>query len=527
MAIVQRAAQSPRDPFATTFRLGTLRTGVWPTLLVCLNCSIYLLLTWDQPHRPILLGVITAAAGSAVAISRMPMERVLGGRLCEPFFLAWTGSLIVMIAFASALDGGTNSPLIALFFLPLVYAALSYPLRSMVAVGLVNLCAYLALILVTDDPAGFHVFLVAAGLVNAGWICTWQSHNHDQHRRELDEASRTDPLTGCLNRRGFEERFEVELARARRNNDEVALVVIDLDNFKDVNDEHGHAAGDELLCWVAETLHAVLRTEDMVARLGGDEFALVLGGAEPAIAVERVQERLAERVPASAGMAVFPIDGVRPDELHRIADADLYANKNGRRGGTSGTQRELSWAAALASAVDERMAVQHEHSQSVAEYAGAIAELLGWTPAQLDQIRLAAMLHDVGKVRVPEEILRKSGPLTADEWVEIARHPVVGAEIVARVEGLDEIGPWIRHSHERVDGNGYPDGLRGEAIPHAARILLVADAYDAMTSDRSYRTAMAPAAALEELERHAGTQFDPACVAALKTHLSAVGTPTA
>ncbi|MEA2340519.1 MAG: hypothetical protein QOG11_596, partial [Solirubrobacteraceae bacterium] len=135
-------------------------------------------------------------------------------------------------------------------------------------------------------------------------------------------------------------------------------------------------------------------------------------------------------------------------------------------------------------------------------------------------LRLAAMLHDVGKVRVPEAILRKPDPLTAAEWEEIARHPVVGAEIVARVEGLDEIGPWIRHSHERIDGDGYPDGLRGEDIPAASRILLVADAYDAMTSDRSYRRALPAEAAMAELERHTGTQFDPACVAALRTVLA-------
>jgi HD-GYP domain-containing protein (c-di-GMP phosphodiesterase class II) len=130
------------------------------------------------------------------------------------------------------------------------------------------------------------------------------------------------------------------------------------------------------------------------------------------------------------------------------------------------------------------------------------------------------MLHDVGKVRVPEAILRKPAPLTESEWLEIAKHPVVGAEIVARVEGLAEIGPWIRHSHERLDGGGYPDGLCGEDIPPASRILLVADAFDAMTSDRSYRLAMAPDAAMAELERHSGTQFDPSCVAALRTHLA-------
>ena len=470
--MVQREAQASReaDAFAVTFRLGTLQTGVWPTLLVCAYCTLYFLATWERPHRLALTLIISAAFGASIAITLLPMDRLLRGRWLEPFFIAWSSSLIVLIAFASGLDGGTASPLTSLFFLPLVFAALSYPLKSMLAVGALDLAGYFAVALLTehvatDHSATEHALLFGAGIVTAAWICAWQCLNHDRHRRQLDRASRTDPLTGCLNRRGFRERLDAELARARRAGTEVALIVVDLDHFKSVNDRHGHAAGDELLCWVARTLDDTLRTEDMVARLGGDEFALVLAGTDPDVAVERVRARLAERTPASIGVARFPGDGFDADALHQVADADLYAHKHGRRIGTAESRRELSWAAALAAAVDERMAVQHEHSHAVARYAGAIARRLGWSEADIGQLRLAAMLHDVGKVRVPEAILRKPGPLDDAEWAEIAKHPVVGAEIVARVEGLDAIGPWIRHSHERIDGAGYPDGLAGDAIP--------------------------------------------------------------
>ena len=524
---MQRLAQGPReaDPFAVTFRLNTLQTGVWPSLLVCLYCTIYFALTWDRPNRLALSLIIGAAFFASIAIALLPMDRLLRGRWLEPFFLGWSTTLIVIISVASGLDGGTASPLTSLFFLPLVFAALSYPLKSMLVVGALDLVGYLAVAVLTehasvDHSAGEHAALFAAGIVTAAWICAWQCLNHDRHRRDLDRASRTDPLTGCLNRRGFRERLDAELARSTRDGSEVALIVIDLDDFKSVNDSHGHAAGDEVLCWVASTLEDILRTEDMVARLGGDEFALVLSGTDPVTAVERVSARLAERAPASLGVARFPVDGLDADTLHQIADADLYANKHGRRRTQDDDRRELSWAAALAAAVDERMAVQHEHSHAVARYAGAIARRLGWSETDIGQLRLAAMLHDVGKVRVPEAILRKAGPLNADEWAEIAKHPVVGAEIVARVEGLDAIGPWIRHSHERIDGAGYPDGLAGEEIPFASRILLVADAYDAMTSDRSYRAAMARDEALAELDRNAGTQFDAACVEALKAELA-------
>ena len=519
------AAPSEADAFAITFRLNTIQAGVWPTLLVCAYCTLYFVETWDKPGRLALTLVIVTAFVASVAISLLPMERMLRGPLREPFFLAWSSSLIVLIAIACLLDGGTESPLTSLFFLPLAFAALSYPLRSMLFVGGLDLAAYLAVAFATDHSGldhGVleHELLFAAGIVTAAWICAWQCLNHDRARGELERVSRTDPLTGCLNRRGFRERLDAELARARREGSQVALIVVDLDEFKSVNDRHGHAAGDELLCWVAGALGDALRTEDMVARLGGDEFAVVLGGSDPQIALERVRLRLAERTPASLGLATFPADGLDADALHQIADAQLYADKHDRLASVPDQRRELSWAAALALAVDERMAVQHEHSHAVAGYAAGIAARLGWSETDIGQLRLAAMLHDVGKVRVPQAILRKPGPLDADEWAEIAKHPVVGAEIVARVEGLDAIGPWIRHSHERIDGAGYPDGLAGDAIPLASRILLVADAFDAMTSDRSYRTAMAREDALAELERNAGTQFDGACVEALKAELA-------
>jgi diguanylate cyclase (GGDEF)-like protein/putative nucleotidyltransferase with HDIG domain len=523
--VAQDASAPGGDPFALTFRVGTLRTGVWPSVAVCLYAGLYFWQTWDEPHRGVLTAIIAVACVASVAIARLPVERLLRGRWCEPFFLGWSFSLVALIAVAAHLDGGSESPLVALFFLPLVYAALSYPLRSMLAVAAFDLGAFLTVALLTPSPSRSHVFLLGASLTNCAWICAWQSRNHDVHRRELDRASRTDPLTGCLNRRGFEERLDAELSRADREGGAATLLLLDLDGFKAVNDRHGHAAGDELLRWVAARLDREVRTEDAVGRLGGDEFAIVLAGGRPAAAVERIEVALAERAPASVGIATYPADGHDADELLRVADGDLYTRKHGRRGHDE-TRRELSWAATLATAVDERMAVRHQHSEAVSRLAAAIARRLGWDEQEIGRLRLAAILHDVGKIRVPQEILRKPGPLTEAEWGEIVKHPVTGAEIVARVEGLAAIGPWIRHSHERVDGRGYPDGLSGEAIPQASRILLVADAYDAMTSDRCYRPALPAAEALAELERHAGTQFDVACVAALVAEVRGAAAPT-
>jgi HD-GYP domain-containing protein (c-di-GMP phosphodiesterase class II) len=171
------------------------------------------------------------------------------------------------------------------------------------------------------------------------------------------------------------------------------------------------------------------------------------------------------------------------------------------------------------------MAVQHEHSTNVGEYAAGIGRELGWNDEEVGLLRMAGILHDVGKVVVPDRILRKAGPLTDEEFEAIKPFPAAGAELVGRIEGMEPIIPWIRHSHERIDGGGYPDGLKGEAIPLGARILHVADAYDSMTSKRTYRPAMSLHQALTELRAGAGTQFDPDCVAALESYLASAPAP--
>jgi putative nucleotidyltransferase with HDIG domain len=304
--------------------------------------------------------------------------------------------------------------------------------------------------------------------------------------------------------------------------------LFDLDNFKAVNDMNGHAAGDELLCWVVEGLKRAVRPMDSVGRLGGDEFAILAPGAGESGAeriATRARKLLSERVAVSTGTAAFPQHGLDHDELQRHADRELYANKHGDAAHFTAGRRELTWAATLARAVDARMATPIEHSTIVARYAAGIAQQLGWSGADLAHLRIAAMLHDIGKVVLPDRILQKPESLNDLEFEEVKRHPEEGAELINRVEGMGNIAEWVRHSHEHYDGSGYPDGLVGETIPLASRILLVADAYDAITSDRPYRVAQSQAAALDELRRHAGRQFDPHCVDALEKFLVDVELP--
>jgi len=500
------------------FRMRSVRTGVWLTWAICAMSGIYFALTWDRPHRPLMAGIGVASALLASGLLLAPVERVVRGRWRELFFVGWSVLTLAAIGGAVVADGGGRSPAALVFFLPMIFAALSYPLASTVAVGALDVFVYLGASSLGGDVDPVYEFMVAACLACTACMCAWQARHHDQQREELTRTSRTDPLTGCLNRRGFEERLDAELRYDARSGRQAALITADLDEFKRVNDEQGHAAGDELLCWAVNRMGELVRPNDAIGRTGGDEFALLISGADRVRAEEvagRVREALSARAPTSTGVACFPLDGVDRESLVRRADAALYEHKHRRVAHRNGDARALSWAAAMAEAVDARMVVRHRHAPAVADHAAAIALELGWGPGAVGSLRMAAMLHDVGKVAVPDEILRKPGPLTTAELAEVRRHPEAGAVIIGRIEGLETVAEWVRHSHEHFDGSGYPDGLAGEAIPHASRVLLVADAFDAMTSVRPYRSAMTEPEALEELRRHAGTQFDACCVEAL------------
>jgi diguanylate cyclase (GGDEF)-like protein len=266
-----------------------------------------------------------------------------------------------------------------------------------------------------------------------------QASIRDRQRRALARASRTDMLTGVLNRRGFEERFDAELARAQRDVADLSLVLVDLDDFKAVNDTQGHPAGDELLRWVSEAIAGELRASDAIGRLGGDEFAVMLagGGSDPREVLERLLTRLSERTGASAGAASFPADGHERDDLFKRADVALYERKQTRPAPGLPRQRGLSWASSLATTADERMGGAHSHSDAVSDYAAGAARQLGWQEAELGLLRLAAVLHDVGKVDVPMHILRKRGPLDDSEYAEMTKYAAAGAQIAACVDGLE------------------------------------------------------------------------------------------
>ena len=357
----------------------------------------------------------------------------------------------------------------------------------------------------------------------------------------------TDPLTGLGNHRSFHERLQRELVVAEEHGTSLALCLVDFDDLKSVNDRFGHPVGDLVLGQVASRL----RQGGEAFRLGGDEFAVLLPRQEEqqATAVARsIVERVAALdvegvgpVTVSAGVATYPAHGTGRDELIRLADSALYwAKKDGKNrvrayaaesilranlgelADTPDRAAQYRAAESLAKAVDERDAYTGSHSQRVGDYSARIARRLGADEPAIELTRLAGNLHDLGKLAIPEEVLRKPDSLSEAERLMLERHPQIGFRMLESL-GVQPVAEWVLHHHERWDGAGYPNRLAGDQIPLGARIIFVADAYDALTSDRAYRQAIPLRDALAELERCSGTQFDPAVVKALADELLPAG----
>jgi diguanylate cyclase (GGDEF)-like protein len=315
------------------FRERSVRDGARLTYVVAAVVAVYASATWEQPHRSAILLLVGAAVFAGYVVARLPAAAIVRSRWREVFFLTWTAADVALIALIVVADGGDTSPLRATFFLPLIFAALSYPPRAVAATGAISVVAYATATLLAGAE-GVTVAVFAALLATGTVMGVSQAVNRDRQRRELAQLSRSDPLTGTLNRRGFAERFAAELAdHVRHDGRPLGLIVIDLDDFKRVNDTRGHAAGDDLLCRVAETLGAALRPSDVLGRLGGDEFAVLLPEAGPGelrAAAARLEQRLGGVAGASIGLAALPVDGLDAESLHRAADSDLYRAKQRR-----------------------------------------------------------------------------------------------------------------------------------------------------------------------------------------------------
>ena len=384
-------------------------------------------------------------------------------------------------------------------------------------------------------------------LTRLGEIATLAIASSDA-RAQLATLASTDHLTGLWNRRAFQERLDVELMQARRNGRDLSMVVMDLDHFKLVNDTHGHPAGDRVLIEVARRLFGMVREGETVARVGGEEFAWVLPGT-PAIAAVSA----AERVRAAIGSQDFPdvgrltvsigVCGLEEAQggadLFRLADVALYwAKAQGRdrvvrytpdtidllsteeTGRRLGRAKSFASVHALARAVDAKDPSTQRHSERVAGLARDLALRRGWPAEEADRLHAAGLVHDVGKIAIADAVLLKPGPLSAVEFEQVKEHARIGATMLQGALAPDQVS-WVRAHHERYDGSGYPDGLAGDRIHEGARLLALADAWDAMTVSRPYGAPRSDADALAECRRMSGSQFDPDAVEALEKLLGA------
>ena len=375
----------------------------------------------------------------------------------------------------------------------------------------------------------------------------------EQNRQLLDARAQaaTDPLTSLGNHRSFHKRIREDVSAAGANGTSIGLVIFDVDGFKAVNDSLGHLAGDELLRELSAALTKVVERQDTY-RYGGDEFAVLLAGADRAKAikiadsirraVEQISAGKGMKLTVSLGVASFPEAASTAEQLIYKADMAMYWAKStgknrvsdwdglqGQKVEVTGTSyserggRTPNAITSLMTALSAKDPATSEHAERCSWYTAELARELGLSDEDVGTLRLAALLHDLGKLVTPDEILRKPGPLDKDETASMRQHPIHGMSMLTQIDAAAQAIPAILHHHEHFDGSGYPDGLAGDEIPIASRILLVTDAFDAMTTDRPYRKAMPEEAAIQELRRCSGSQFDQRIVEAFLRVISRTG----
>jgi diguanylate cyclase (GGDEF)-like protein len=412
---------------------------------------------------------------------------------------------------------------------------LAAPVRSGAAV-------WGALVVVATDPHEFAPGADERLLEYADLIATAVANAEDRAR--LDSEAATDALTGLPNHRAFRERLAEEVSRAHRHDRPLTVALVDVDGFRALGDRAGPEAADAVLVEIGRLLAAALREEDVLARMGADEFAVIFVESDrhqALLVADRARRAVAEaplrhRLRATLSIGLCDLEAASSDdEALRRADAALFwAKEHGRdlcwlydptvvreldeRQRTRELDRSqaLVGLRALARAIDAKDPATQEHSERVATLTGRLAIARGWAPSRVALLRDAALLHDVGKIGVPDAILLKDGPLDDDEFAIVREHSVLGARIVGDVLDEEQIA-WIAGHHERPDGSGYPGARAGDDVPEGAALLALADAWDVMVSDRSYSPPKTLEAALSEVRACAGTQFAPTAVEALET----------
>jgi diguanylate cyclase (GGDEF)-like protein/putative nucleotidyltransferase with HDIG domain len=502
------------------------------------------------PHPPVVDELAAALLGVAAIATGIALY-AWAGRVSPALLLAAPalGTLYVSVAVAvseSAISAYT------LFYLWIAFYSFYLLSRAQAVVQLVflalNFAAMLALVGIPATPPEntdvSYIVLATATMASATVLMLYLRARVEGLVGELSGAARTDPLTALPNRRAFREALDGELERAAPARRPVSVLAGDVDRLQALNDKRGHDGADRILIAIGDLLDRSTRRIDTVARIGPGGFGVVLPEVDQEDAYVKAEELVTEvrrrlRTPGetpvtiSFGVASYPRRAVDADELLRAADRALFTAKvlgrdravvtspeiddllrGSPRRRTGESLTHLKTLLSLAEALDLREGRSAHHAETVGRYAEETARELGLAEPRVARVRLAGILHDIGKVGVPDSILYKEGPLDPEEWEQMKRHPEIGARILGSSE-LADIREWVLASHEQPDGQGYPRGLAGGEIPLEARIVCVADAYEAMTADRLYRPAIGGAAAREELQLGAGTRYDAEVVEAL------------
>ena len=476
-------------------RLVVLTNIAYPigdVLLLALLVFVFSVTRW-RPGRAwtlIAVGLLCNTVGDAIFLYQTAVGTYAEGTYLD---LAWPLSL-ALIAFAAWQRPGR---------VPRV------ELQDRAMLGTPIVCGLTATgVLVAASQVHMHPLALVLASVTIVLVLARTALTFWENSRLLETSRRealTDSLTALANRRKLLVDLEAEIESASEEEPRM-LVLFDLNGFKTYNDTFGHPAGDALLARLAGKLAAAVAPAGEAYRMGGDEFCVLLPGADPDI--HRIALALWESgegfdVSSAYGAALIPDDATTVSTALSVADERLYAHKELLAEIRRGTAHEP-----LLRTLAEREPELRAHVAVVSSLAARVGAQLGLAPDELEELRLAAELHDVGKLAIPDVVLQKSGPLDPTEWGFIHSHTLIGQRILGAAPALRPVGTIVRSTHENWDGTGYPDGLAGEAIPLAARIIAVCDAYSAMTSDRPYRAARTPAAAVAELRSCAGRQFD-------------------
>lgn len=382
--------------------------------------------------------------------------------------------------------------------------------------------------------------LIASLLVTA-FILSMYVNIEVEYSKDLKRLANVDELTGLFNHRYLQQQLTKVIKDSEEKKENASLLFMDIDYFKNYNDINGHQHGDWVLKKIGIILKESIRENDIVARYGGEEFVAILPNTDKNTAIE-IGEKIRktvedtyfyaqenqpdENMTISVGVSCYPENGKSKHELINAADDALYRAKFFNKNRVEAYYSVLDEVddslyinekikkslKAFISMINKKDKYTYGHTERVVIYSKWFAEFLGLSEEEKIDIKLAAYLHDIGKVELPEELLNKRTKLTDDEFSKIKEHPVVSAELIESMKPFERLTPVVKYHHERYDGRGYPDKLEGEKIPYLSRIITIADSFDAMTSHRPYNFRKSRDEAIEELRNNAGTQFDPALV---------------